>query len=154
MKNILRFIEIIFLGLILTAPFKLSASNSGKQSNLWFASQSQVKNLNTNNSETTLKVIADQDSGTTDMPKIQFSNPFPNPASSFVRINYRFPSSNDNGKLRIMDLTGKTVMTYTLQGTNNTLRINISDLTRGLYFCTIYYKGQLIKSNKLIVSNR
>ena len=144
----------MLLGLLLMAPFTLSASNYGKQSNLKYTFQSQATNLTTNNSGNTLAISAIKDSNTTDIPKIKFSNPFPNPASSFVKINYSFPSANDNGELRIMDLTGKTVKTYSLEGTNNSLRINISDLTRGLYFCTLYYKGQLIKSNKLIVSNR
>lgn len=154
MKNILRTIETILLGILLTTPFTLLASNSGKQPSLNFELRSQVRKISTNNSNTLLKIKSNQDSSTANLPKIQFSNPFPNPASSFVRINYSFPSANDNGELRIMDLTGKTVMAYPLQGTNNTLRVNISELTRGLYFFTMYYKGQLIKSNKLVVSNR
>lgn len=154
MKNILRYIETVFLALLLLAPFTVFASSSGKQSDLNFAFESQTKNMNTKNSETALKFNTDGDSSANTMPKIHFSSPFPNPASSFIKINYSFPSTNDYGELRIMDLTGKTVKTYPLEGSNNSLRINISDLTRGLYFCTMYYKGQLIKSNKLIVSNR
>ena len=154
MKNIIHFTALIFLGLLLTAPFTLFASNYGKQTSFNSAIMSQTKNLNTNDSGTTMKLNENNDSSTTDIAKIHFSSPFPNPASSFVKINYSFPSTNDNGEVRIMDLTGKTIRVYPLNGTSNTLRINISDLTRGLYFCTIYYKGQLIKSNKLIVSTK
>ena len=154
MKNILQYIETGLLGLLLLAPFALFASSTGKPSNLKYAFRSETTKLNTNNSENTLAISAVKDSNTTNLPEIKFSNPFPNPASSFVKIDYRFPSANDNGELRIMDLTGKTVKTYSLEGTSNSLKINISDLTRGLYFCTLYYKGQMIKSNKLIVSNR
>ncbi len=154
MKNILRLSQIILLGFLLTAPTILFASNSVKQANINFVSQLQTKNLTGDTSEMAFKIDSYKDSSAVDTPKIQFSNPFPNPASSYVRINYKFPSVSDNGELRIMDLTGKTVMTYPLEGANNTLRFNVSDLNQGLYFCTIYYKGQLIKSNKLIVSNQ
>jgi len=154
MKNILRYIETGLLGLLLLAPFALFASNSGNTSNFKYTFRSETTKLSTNNSENTIAINDLKDSNTTNFPKIKISNPFPNPASSFVKINYRFPSANDNGELRIMDLTGKTVKTYSLEGTSNSLRINISDLTRGLYFCTLYYKGQLIESNKLIVNNR
>lgn len=152
MKHSLHFGQIVCLGLFMMVPLTLSASNSGKTLN--FAIQTRTKQLNTDSSGTTFKITEDQDSSTADAPKIQFSDPFPNPASTFVKINYQFPSAGDNGELKIMDLTGKTVMTYPLNGSGNTLRINVSDLTRGLYFFTIYYKGQLIKSNKLIVSNQ
>lgn len=154
MKNILRYIETVLLGLLIIAPFTLFASNFGNQSNLKFTFKSEATNLAANNSEKTLAINGINDSNTANLPKIKFSNPFPNPASSFVKINYSLPSANDNGELRIMDLTGKTVKKYSLEGTNNSLRINISNLTQGLYFCTLYYKGQMIKSNKLIVSNR
>ncbi len=153
MKNILRAIQMTLLGLLITVPFTLSALNNAKQPNLNMAIQPLETGLKGDSSETSI-TNAYKDTGDTNTPRIQFSNPFPNPASSFVKINYKFPSINDNGELRIMDLTGKTVITYPLEGSNNTLRINVSDLTRGLYFCTIYYKGQLIKSNKLIVSNQ
>ena len=153
MKNILHYIQIALLGFLITVPFTLSAMNNAAQPNLNVAIQPQETNLSGDSSETSL-TDPYKDTSVTNMPRIQLSNPFPNPASSFVKIDYKFPSISDNGELRIMDLTGKTVLTYPLAGTNNSLRINVSDLTRGLYFCTIYYKGQLVKSNKLIVSNQ
>lgn len=154
MKNILQIRQLIFVGLLMIIPFTLAASNYEKQSNLKLAFQSQTKELESDSSEYAFKMTVDHDSSTNEIPKVQFSNPFPNPASSFVRINYHFPSVNDNGELKIMDLTGKMVMSYPLDGSNNTLLINVSSLTRGLYFCTIYYHGQIVKSNKLIVSNQ
>ena len=154
MKNILHLSQIILLGFLLTAPLIIFASVTGKQPNLNFTDQLETKNMTGDTSATALKIDSYKDTSAADVPKIQLSNPFPNPATSYVKITYKFPSVSDNGEFKIMDLTGKTVMAYPLEGSNNTLRINISDLNRGLYFCTIYYKGQLIKSNKLIVSNQ
>ncbi|MBE0650818.1 MAG: T9SS type A sorting domain-containing protein [Bacteroidales bacterium] len=154
MKNILLHIKVALLGFLLIAPFALLASESGKKPNLSMTIESQGSNVMEDSSETSFNIASYKDTENTNIPQIQFSNPFPNPASSFVKINYRFPSINDFGEVKIMDLTGKTVKTYPIEGSNNSLQINVSDLTHGLYFCTVYYKGQMIKSNKLIVSNQ
>lgn len=156
MKNLIHLTKIILLGLILTGAWDISFAfgiGEQKDTSLNLHIEAPVWSKDTANAASeTISLKNKRNSISLD--KARFSNPFPNPASSFVKINYQFPSVSDKGKVMIIDLTGRIIMTRPIGGDNRTLKINVNSLYRGLYFYTIYYKGRLIKSSKLIVSNQ
>lgn len=80
-----------------------------------------------------------------------FSKPYPNPIKDFVTLDYNIPANNNTAQIRISDLTGKTLKVFKLDSFSGKIRINMSSFTKGMYFLTIYYNGNLIKSNTLIL---
>ena len=80
-----------------------------------------------------------------------FSEPYPNPVQQDVTLDFRLPEEHNIAEIKLMDLTGKTIRTIPLQPSNNKVKINLSTLNRGMYFLAVYYKGNLIKSNALVV---
>ena len=69
---------------------------------------------------------------------------YPNPAKSFV--NLEFETLKENTLLQILDLNGRKVRTFDLKAGQETLRIDLGDLPKGVY--TIKF-GNTVK--KLIV---
>tara|TARA_B100000902_G_C27283093_1_gene902927 strand:- start:472 stop:1716 length:1245 start_codon:yes stop_codon:yes gene_type:complete len=67
---------------------------------------------------------------------------YPNPANN--KISIAFDNLTDATNIRITDVTGRTVYTETI--TNNTIAVNTSHYTPGIYFCEI--KGT--KTNETI----
>ncbi len=69
---------------------------------------------------------------------------YPNPAKSFVTLE--FETLEENTLLQILDLNGRKVRTFDLKAGVETLRIDISDLSKGVYTVML---GNTVK--KLIV---
>lgn len=80
-----------------------------------------------------------------------FSKPYPNPIKDFVTLDYNLPENNNTAQIRISDLTGKTLKVLNLDPFVTKIRINMSSLNKGMYFLSVYYNGNLIKSNTLIL---
>lgn len=75
---------------------------------------------------------------------------YPNPTSGRFTINNN-SSELVNGKVQILDITGKIVAEYKLNNTNET-QINITDLSDGIYHYLIYSNGTSVYANKLVIS--
>ena len=75
------------------------------------------------------------------------SNFYPNPAKEFVNINYYL---NNKSEMVIMDILGNKVksMYFTEKGIKS---INISDLSKGLYFGNVISNNEIIAIKKLII---
>lgn len=74
-------------------------------------------------------------------------NVYPNPASTFIA----FQLSENNFKVQLFDITGKTVKSINSVGNN--LRVSTTDLNNGVYFYSIYTNdGSLITTNKFVVN--
>ena len=56
---------------------------------------------------------------------------FPNPAKSFVTLE--FEALDENTLLQILDINGRRVRTVDLKAGIETLRIDVSDLPKGVY---------------------
>ena len=56
---------------------------------------------------------------------------YPNPAKSFV--NLEFEALKENTLLQILDINGRRVRTFDLKAGVETLRIDVSDLPKGVY---------------------
>ncbi len=71
---------------------------------------------------------------------------YPNPATNFVNISLT-PNSNAN-KFEIYDITGKLIVLRQLESSLTT--INVTDLSKGLYFYSIKNNDKTIDTGKFI----
>ena len=78
---------------------------------------------------------------------LNISNFYPNPAKEFAHVNYYL---NDNSEMVIMDILGNKVKSicFTDKGTQS---INISDLSKGVYFGNLISNNEVVAIKKLIV---
>ena len=56
---------------------------------------------------------------------------YPNPAKNFVTLE--FEALQENALLQILDINGRRVRTFDLKAGVETLRIDVSDLPKGIY---------------------
>lgn len=86
-----------------------------------------------------------------DKPKtIEFSNAYPNPASSFVSFNYNLQGTQ-SAEFVITDLLGSELYRGNLQNENNKLSVNVTDFNNGVYFYSLRVNGTMQFTRKLIV---
>lgn len=80
------------------------------------------------------------------------SAPYPNPAKSIAYINYNV-RVNTKAYLQVYNICGKLEKQFYLTDNNGVLKLNVSDLPSGMYFCTLNVDGKIATTNKLIVSH-
>lgn len=64
------------------------------------------------------------------------SEGYPNPTDGWVTFNYDVKSTT-GCNLIISDVSGRQVKTYPLSGTEKNVKVNFSDLSAGVYICTL-----------------
>jgi len=74
---------------------------------------------------------------------------YPNPAKQYANISLPF-STNKNSIIKLFDVSGKIVKTITTEGASE-IRINISDLSNGVYHVIVENNSKILSKNKLIV---
>ena len=79
------------------------------------------------------------------------SDIYPNPASSFVTLDYQFTSKVNSAEVKIYNLLGSEVKSTSLENNGNKIRLDISDLKNGIYFYSILINNDVYQSKKLIV---
>ncbi|WPR71396.1 T9SS type A sorting domain-containing protein [Flavobacterium sp. NG2] len=72
---------------------------------------------------------------------------FPNPAKDFVAINSKYRINH----LELYNVTGVLVKSYSEFDNETSIRLNLSGLTKGVYFFKIWTNGEVVKK-KLIVN--
>lgn len=82
---------------------------------------------------------------------IEFSNAFPNPATSVVSFNYDLQSAQGLGELVITDLLGSEIFISTLSNDKGKLTVDVSGFTGGVYFYSLRLDGKSQFTRKLIV---
>jgi hypothetical protein len=80
-----------------------------------------------------------------------FSPAYPNPADNFVSFNYDIPNEVRQADLLITNLLGAVVYEGSLQGLTGTKRIDVSNLTEGIYFATLKLDNEIAISQKILV---
>jgi len=80
-----------------------------------------------------------------------FSPAYPNPADNFVSFNYGIPGEVNRAEIMITNLLGAVVYEGTLSGMNGTERIDVSNLTGGIYFVTLKLDNEVAMSQKILV---
>jgi hypothetical protein len=68
---------------------------------------------------------------------------YPNPSNEYIFISSQAPMDN----ISIMNYSGKEILSEKIEG--NEVKLNIKELSKGIYFMHIYYKNQLISIKKL-----
>lgn len=86
--------------------------------------------------------------------KASVSNPSPNPASSFVNMNYKMGSySVENTKLVVYNMLGVRVMETRIDEIEGTVRMDVSNLDQGIYFCSLESDGKTLSTKRLVVTH-
>lgn len=75
---------------------------------------------------------------------------FPNPSSGQTKIHYNLPSHFSNIKIQATNIYGQIIHSYFPKNIKG--EIELSDLSPGLYFISIFSNDELIETEKLIVS--
>ncbi len=81
------------------------------------------------------------------------SNIYPNPAHSFVSVNYDINESDSKYGIIFYDILGKAVKVVDLNEKQGTAKINVTDLNAGIYFYSFLVDGKIISTKKLVISN-
>ena len=82
--------------------------------------------------------------------QIELGHAYPNPASSFVRFDYKL-SAADNASVSIYNLLGQEVMNQQLNECRGQFGFSVADLNEGIYFCNLFVNGVAVKTEKFIV---
>ena len=80
------------------------------------------------------------------------SQPSPNPAINSVSFKYDFNFLPKNSSLKIYDMVGSLVKEEKITGKDGKLNLNLSDLSEGVYFCSLSVNDKMISTRRLIVA--
>ncbi len=76
---------------------------------------------------------------------------YPNPANSYVTINYDLNKVASNASLIIRNILGKTMKEFPLTSQSGRVNVNIEDLDEGIYFYSVMINSDIQNSKKLII---
>ena len=79
------------------------------------------------------------------------SDIYPNPAATFVNIDYEIPAEVKSAQIRIINLFGHIVKEQAIKRNKNRLTMDISELEAGIYFYTLLIDNRIYHSKKLII---
>lgn len=103
---------------------------------------------------TDYKLIVEAGTGIKDFSKSAFevNSIFPNPASNLANISL-YSNEASFVSVNIKDITGRIVFSndYDINSGDNLLKLNISSLPEGIYFCSIV-KDRSIVTRKLVIN--
>ena len=74
---------------------------------------------------------------------------YPNP--SINNFNIDFSNSVENVEMRLVDVTGKLILTESINGTHHT--VNTKNIDNGLYFIQLYKNNKLVVTSKIVVQS-
>lgn len=86
-------------------------------------------------------------------PMIEFSNAYPNPASSIVYFNYTLRPGSYNAEIVISNLLGGEVIRKAIPISGSKASIDVSSLTSGVYFYSLQINGEPQFTRKLIIKH-
>lgn len=82
---------------------------------------------------------------------VQFSNAYPNPATTAVNFDYSFPAGTQQAKVKIVNLVGQTLAEQKIEQNSGKVRISVDHLKEGVYFYSLIVDNQSVVSKKLII---
>lgn len=77
---------------------------------------------------------------------------YPNPARNYVIAEYTCKDDYTRGLLEIRNNIGKAFMTVPLNSNHDYLVISTDKLPFGIYFCNLVLEGNIITTEKLIIT--
>lgn len=78
-------------------------------------------------------------------PLFNFSY-FPNPAQDYLKVSYAEASTQTS--FEILDLNGRLIQSYTVEGTEGEMSFSISDLAKGMYLLRVQEFGTVLTVKK------
>jgi len=84
---------------------------------------------------------------------IRLATPYPNPANSFVTVNYSLNNGVQTANLKIFNLLGKCVETYPLSSLQTKTNIDVQSMPSGIYICEMQAQGCQPVYQKMVVSH-
>ena len=115
--------------------------------------------FNIDNEADSAWVLVNYDCSMSSTPEIQkpaeveFSNAYPNPASTQVSFRYKLPDMSGSPRMMIRDILGNTVISMPIRDTEGTLNVETSSLSDGVYFYSLTLDGQPYFTKKLVIKN-
>jgi hypothetical protein len=82
--------------------------------------------------------------------KIFFGKLYPNPNNGTMQYDYSLPIGSI-GTLSILDIFGRELASYILSSGNNSLIIQETTLSSGVYVFKVNINGAIVSQNKLII---
>ena len=76
---------------------------------------------------------------------------YPNPAHDYITLEYQTGDSYSQMWFVIQNIAGKTLIQQSLEPGDNSIMINLSDLSANIYNLTLYGDGNLIEVKKITV---
>lgn len=77
-------------------------------------------------------------------------NLFPNPSNGNIVVEYQV-LNNESASLIIIDALGNKLSTHQLSSTNNSISIDATNLSNGVYYCEVQSASNIISTQKLII---
>lgn len=110
-----------------------------------------------NNSQDSVYIIINYYAGNAginqnELDNIVFSNAFPNPASSYISLRVSVPVSSKKNMIVIKDMLGGIVKEVKIVDSEDLIKINVGDLSEGIYFYSLLIDDKIFKTKKLIIS--
>ena len=85
----------------------------------------------------------------TTIQKLDF--PYPNPAEAYINLPYTLPSGVPSGTIRVYNMSGNLLQTFTVDGAFEYVRFETSNLPAGTYIYNLEVNGQLSEGKQFIV---
>jgi len=74
---------------------------------------------------------------------------FPNPNNGSFTI--RFDDAGYGTLIQIVDLTGRIVFSSKKQQEETLIQLNLSTLSEGVYFCTLFHEGVVVGTERIVI---
>ena len=78
---------------------------------------------------------------------------FPNPAAEAFFVHYRLSGNADDSRLQLYNMLGEIIYENKLDSPEDTVKIDVSALGPGIYFCVVVKNGEKILSKKIVIEN-
>lgn len=85
----------------------------------------------------------------TDFQTDNISAPYPNPATNSTTVDY---TNSSSAELILYNSTGEKVDSYSMPAGDGKIMLPLSGLTPGAYFYTLVKGGEIVKTERLVVS--
>ncbi len=79
---------------------------------------------------------------------------YPNPASSFVSMKYDVNEYAKSAKIVLFDMLGKEVKQLIIGDKQGVAKINVSDLSSGVYFYSFLVDEKAVVTKKIVISTK
>lgn len=86
--------------------------------------------------------------------KPSISNPAPNPASSMFSISYKMGTTTpQDAKMVVYNMLGDRVMETSVETMEGVVKMDVSSLGQGVYFCSLESDGKTLTTRRLVVAH-